>query len=269
MRWILSFMAITFVCLLPAAGVSQVVDGRKIARAELLTDAADFTKPFVVAIRILIEPGWYTYWKNPGDSGLPIEADWILPKGWSVDEVRHPVPQKLVHDNIVSYTYENEAVLLVTINPGRPSRQPLKAKLDWLVCKESCVRGNATVSLDLARLTERQRNAAHEVIEKYRQRLPRERKEAAIQFERATAEMEWAGLQVRIPFKSNLEFSDFYPSSMTGFLIDLSSIRIENGALVFRGTHEGTGTGEIYLSGLFIGSDGNGYESSVPVQFRE
>ncbi len=250
---------------------AQMVKGRQIVRAELMTDASDFSKPFTVAIHFVIEPDWYTYWRNPGDSGLPIEVEWVLPGGWSADEIKFPVPEKFTHDNLITYGYKKEVVLFATINPAGSARQPLKAKLNWLVCKESCVRGDAVVNLDLKNIDGEKRAEASGIMQQYRQRLPQPRASGSIVFEKASAEMAGVGLRIRIPFKaaSDLEFVDFYPESVKGILMDFSSIRLEGEQLVFKGTPEGTGTGDIYLRGLFISADGKGYESSVPIKFSD
>ena len=44
-------------------------------------------EPFWVAYRLQAESGWHTYWRNPGDSGLPSEITWQLPEGWQVSEL--------------------------------------------------------------------------------------------------------------------------------------------------------------------------------------
>lgn len=269
MKNLILLLSVTF-CLASNSD-AQVVKGRQIVKAELLTDAGDFTKPFTVAVRLVIEPDWYTYWKNPGDSGLPIDVEWVLPAGWSADEIRFPVPEKFTHDILITYGYKKEVVLFATINPTGSSRQPLKANLDWLVCKESCVKGNAVVSLDLRNITATKRAEVRKIVREYRQRLPQERTKDSIVFGKASAEMAGVGLRIQIPFKlaSNLEFVDFYPESVKGILMDFSSIRLEGASLVFKGTPEGTGTGDIYLRGLFIAADGKGYESSVPIRFND
>ena len=40
-------------------------------------------------------PGWHTYWKFPGDAGIPTELKWKLPPGWKVGEIQWPIPLKL------------------------------------------------------------------------------------------------------------------------------------------------------------------------------
>ena len=248
---------------------SQTVKGIQIVKAELLSDATDFSKPFTVGIKFEIQPDRYLYWKNPGDSGLPIEVEWLLPKGWTADETRHPVPQKMAYENTVSYGYKKEVVLLTTITPTGSSRGPMKAKLDWLVCEKSCVRGKAEVSLDIRTRSGNQLADAKRILDRWKGLLPFARSENPVTFQKAVASMQGAGLAVEIPFQPKLgvQIVDFFPVSIKGFLIDYRTVGVKNNRIVFSGADEGTGTGEIFLSGLLIGADGKGYECSVPVKF--
>lgn len=248
---------------------SQTVKGVQIVKAELISDAVDFSKPFTVGIKFEIQPDWYLYWKNPGDSGLPIEVEWVLPAGWTADELRHPIPQKMAYENVVSYGYKKEVVLLTTITPNGLTRGTMKAKLDWLVCEKSCVRGKAEVKLDIGKQSEDRRADAKKVLDKWKEHLPLARSENPVTFQRAVASMQGVGLNIEIPFetKQGVEIVDFFPSSIKGFLIDYRTVGVKNNRIVFSGTDEGTGTGEIFLSGVLIGSDGKGYECSVPVKF--
>ena len=52
-----------------------------------------------VAIRQVIAPGWHTYWRNPGDSGLATSITWLLPKGVTAGTPLWPAPRAL-HDRL-------------------------------------------------------------------------------------------------------------------------------------------------------------------------
>lgn len=107
--------------------------------------------PFTVALRLQMEPHWHTYWVNPGDSGLPTTMNWKLPSGFKAGPIQWPFPQRIVTPPLVSYAYEDEVWLLTTITP--PATLPagknieLKAHVEWLICKESCVPAEADLSL--------------------------------------------------------------------------------------------------------------------------
>src|SRR3954454_15323756 len=48
-----------------------------------------------VALRLAIEPGWHTYWRNPGESGLPTTLEWRLPPGYAAGSIAWPAPRAL------------------------------------------------------------------------------------------------------------------------------------------------------------------------------
>jgi thiol:disulfide interchange protein len=106
-----------------------------------------------VDLRLEMKPGWHTYWRNPGDAGLPTTIDWSLPPGFSAGEIRWPVPQHFVRGNAGSYGYTGALDLLVPItapkSPGASRQATLTAKASWLVCEEICIPGRAKLSLSL------------------------------------------------------------------------------------------------------------------------
>ena len=67
-------------------------------RAELLAHAPQGVapgQPLWLGLSITHQPEWHTYWKNPGDSGLPTELAWTLPAGLSAGEIAWPLPKKI------------------------------------------------------------------------------------------------------------------------------------------------------------------------------
>ena len=160
--------------------------------AELVTDriSAEPGKPFVVGLKLRMEMGWHTYWKNPGDSGLPTRIQWVLPPGWKAGEIHWPFPQPLPVGPLMNYGYEDEVVLLTELTPpadAKPGDVPVKAKAEWLVCKDICVpeKGeiDATIPVKTGEAPLQPRWQAH--IERARNMLPVEpagwKYEAALQ----------------------------------------------------------------------------------------
>ncbi len=112
--------------------------------AELVADKASAQpgKPILVGLKLRMEPHWHTYWKNPGDSGLPTKIDWVLPAGWKAGEIQWPYPHPLPVGPLLNYGYEDEVVLLVELTPSADApagRANVKAKSKWLVCKDICI----------------------------------------------------------------------------------------------------------------------------------
>ncbi len=68
-----------------------------------------------VDLHLEIDPGWHTYWRNPGDSGLPTEIAWELPAGFSAGDIEWPAPERFVLGTIGNYGYKGSTDLLVPI----------------------------------------------------------------------------------------------------------------------------------------------------------
>jgi len=110
-------------------------------------------EPMTVALRLSMEKGWHTYWQNPGDSGLPTTLAWNLPAGIEAGPIQWPAPHALPAGPLVNYGYDGEVLLLVDVKPQRTlpvgDVQVLKARADWLVCKELCIPEGADLTLTL------------------------------------------------------------------------------------------------------------------------
>ncbi|MFA7441323.1 MAG: protein-disulfide reductase DsbD domain-containing protein [Sphingomonadaceae bacterium] len=124
-------------------------------RVELVSDTAAPApgQKFTLGIIMTPQPGWHTYWENPGDSGMPTRARWTLPAGVEAGPLIYPTPDTFVVAGIMNHVYKGEATLLVDVQmPAYQSGSlPLALKLDWLVCDDQlCVPESATLDLTLA-----------------------------------------------------------------------------------------------------------------------
>ena len=104
-----------------------------------------------VALRLTPETGWHTYWRNPGDSGLPTTLSWTLPEGWKAGEIAWPYPSRHRLGELVNYGYGAQTLHLVPLevpaNAG--GEQTVRALAKWLVCSDICIPGQAELSLSL------------------------------------------------------------------------------------------------------------------------
>ena len=123
--------------------------------AELVSERTAFVpgQATTVALRLKMADGWHTYWQNPGDSGLPTTLAWTLPAGVTAGPIQWPAPHALPAGPLVNYGYEGEVLLLsdVTVPADAPVGQPvmLKAKAEWLVCRETCIPEEAALDLEV------------------------------------------------------------------------------------------------------------------------
>lgn len=111
-------------------------------------------QPLTVALRLVHDAHWHTYWLNPG-TGLATSLKWNLPAGWTAGEIQWPAPLALKDKagNTIGNGYEGELFLPITLTPPAnvtaASSVELKASADWLMCAEICVPGSADVALTL------------------------------------------------------------------------------------------------------------------------
>ncbi len=151
-------------------------------QATLLADAPQGVVPgqtIWLGLQLQHQAHWHTYWRNPGDSGLPTELKWTLPTGMVAGDIIWPVPKKIPIGNMANFGYE-DAVLLVTpikvsANFKAPSSSdsiPIQLHANWLVCKQECIpqEGDFQITLPLKGATV----PAHPAFEKALQLQPQE-----------------------------------------------------------------------------------------------
>jgi thiol:disulfide interchange protein DsbD len=163
----------------PAFG--QTVVQAENVRAELLADVAAVKpgEPFWVGLRQTIRPKWHTYWKNPGESGLPTEIKWTLPAGVTGDPIVWPTPNLFNIGGVINYGYQDETVLLVRITPPADlsgSSLKLAAEANWLVCEDVCIPedGKFELSLPIAVAATPASAGTRAIFDKARRNVPME-----------------------------------------------------------------------------------------------
>ncbi|HVQ29537.1 MAG TPA: protein-disulfide reductase DsbD domain-containing protein, partial [Vicinamibacteria bacterium] len=133
-------------------------------------------QPFRVGLQMKLDSGWHTYWKNPGDAGLPVRLQWTLPDGFSAGPIQWPAPERIPAPPLMSYGYGDEVLLPVEITPPvdlNLKQLTLTVKADWLECRESCLPAKATLDLVLPiRPDEPKPGAAAPLFAEARRRLP-------------------------------------------------------------------------------------------------
>jgi len=183
------------------------------AEAELVaaTDAIVPGRPLDVGLVIRHDPHWHTYWRVPGDSGLPTTIDWKLPAGFAAGPIEWPVPKRLPIGPLMNFGYEGELLLPVRLTvpadvaPGQTVQ--LKARADWLICKEVCIPGGADLQLTLPVRAEAAPSAIAPLFASTRAQVPQ-----PTTLDAASATID--GARVRLAFKpaAPLRQLEFFPT---------------------------------------------------------
>lgn len=117
-------------------------------------ESAQPGQPFWLAIQINMDKEWHAYWKNPGDSGMPMDIEWELPPGFEVKNVEWPFPQRFNLGAMVGFGYLDTVWLLAEISPPASaalnSEVEIGANVNWLVCSdETCLPGSSSLKTKL------------------------------------------------------------------------------------------------------------------------
>jgi thiol:disulfide interchange protein DsbD len=140
--------------------------------------SADIAKPgdtVLAGVDLKMEPGWHTYWKNPGEAGIATKIEWQFPPGITAGEIQWPLPVQIPPAEVTTYGYSGEVVLLVPLKLAadlKPGPLDLKAKVSWLECKEACVPGSGDVEATLNIGTETKPSADATTIESWQNKVP-------------------------------------------------------------------------------------------------
>ncbi len=214
------------VCLM--AGVAAGQEAQP-ARAELLANvqAIQPGKPFLLGVRIHMEPGWHVYWKHAGQAGIPTEITFELPEGFEVGEVQYPVPIKFVQPgDIIGYGYEGEVLFLTPVTPPaelEKEQVSIKASAEWLVCADICLPGNAELAITLP-VSEEASPANTELFETWAERIPVSMNEEGSLITHVTTHSTQEGRNATnttvFEMVSPLTEIDFYPAGDPGLRIE-------------------------------------------------
>jgi len=112
------------------------------ARARLIA------KDQAAALELDLPEGWHTYWRVPGDAGLPPRFDWSASENVKNVDIQYPYPSRMDEQGIVTFGYEGSTVFPLKITPidaAKPVK--LDLKLDVMVCKDICIPQSLKLSL--------------------------------------------------------------------------------------------------------------------------
>ena len=123
------------------------------SRIEVLTESTSITPgdELLIGFKFTLNPGWHTYWENPGDAGEGASIKWNLPNDVSASEILWPGPQRIPVEPLMTFGYEDEVVLLTKIYTSEATIVPLNlnALVSWYTCKEICIPQEAEVSIPI------------------------------------------------------------------------------------------------------------------------
>jgi DsbC/DsbD-like thiol-disulfide interchange protein len=129
-------------------------DGDKRASMRLIAAAQQGEGQSTVhraGVEIKLAPGWKTYWRYPGDSGIPPRFDFSNSTNVKSVTVRYPAPHRFVDGGGTSIGYKQAVVFPVNVVPADPAKPVmLSLKLEYAVCENLCVPAEGSAQLDIS-----------------------------------------------------------------------------------------------------------------------
>ncbi|EDM26489.1 thiol:disulfide interchange protein [Lentisphaera araneosa HTCC2155] len=101
-----------------------------------------------IIIKTTVKKGWHIYWKNPGESGLAPSFTWHG-DNYDIKKIHWPTPKAYTNAGILNNIYDGEVLFIadLLVKPGtKDGKIDIKADIDFLVCKESCIMQSVKVS---------------------------------------------------------------------------------------------------------------------------
>ena len=116
--------------------------------------------------------GWKTYWRSPGDAGIPVSLDWAGSTNLAGADMAWPVPRRFTLFGLDTFGYEDEVVFPIAARPADPAKPlTLRLKVDYLVCEKICIPQGANLALDLPASAPAPSDFA-QLIDRYKSQVP-------------------------------------------------------------------------------------------------
>jgi len=128
---------------------SQWISG-DFSRVRLLMSPANEGASVDGGVEIQLEPGWHTYWRVPGDAGVPPQFDFSRSQNVAEVIVHYPVPERYNDGPSVSIIYKDRVVFPLTVRPADPDL-PVSLALDFFygACADVCIPVKAAAEASL------------------------------------------------------------------------------------------------------------------------
>lgn len=143
---------LTLAALMPVAVSTgaQAQNLDDVIRAELRPGWRLADGSHMAALQLSLAPGWKTYWRAPGDAGIPPQFTWQAQRGTRAIDIHWPTPEVFHQSGMRSVGYEGEVVLPLRVDLGTNRGDvTLRGTIDLGICKDICLPHEVKVSITL------------------------------------------------------------------------------------------------------------------------
>ena len=159
-----------------------------------------------LGIEVRLEDGWKTYWRSPGDAGIPPQVEWNGSSNLEAAAFQWPAPVRFNYYDLETFGYQKKVVFPVNAkikNTGEGVN--LRARVDLLICDDVCIPHTFNASLDLpagpATLSEHAN-----LIDRYQNQVPGDGTRTGLTFAGADVAGSAATPLIRAAFRADAPF---------------------------------------------------------------
>jgi DsbC/DsbD-like thiol-disulfide interchange protein len=125
-------------------------DGDARSAIRLVAGSSASRAPMRAGIELRLGAGWKTYWRYPGDSGVPPRFDFSKSTNVKSVTVRWPAPHRFTDESGASIGYKGGVLLPLEIVPAKPAQSvTLRVAVDYAICEKICIPAAGSAALGL------------------------------------------------------------------------------------------------------------------------
>lgn len=137
-----TLLALCALLALPPASMAIAGPIDDLVQIEVLDGGMTKRGTYQAALRLTLADGWKTYWRAPGDTGIPPQFNWRGSRNLGDVSITWPTPHVFNQDGQRSIGYKNQLVLPIEITPAKPGRPVrLSGEMEFGLCKDVCIPG--------------------------------------------------------------------------------------------------------------------------------
>lgn len=148
------------------AGPARAGPADDVVQIEVLPGWQTATGTQMAALRLTLAPGWKTYWRAPGDGGIPPAFSWAGSQNVETTIFHWPTPEVIDQNGLRSFGYHGQVVIPVEITPSVPGTVTrLQGEVEIGVCLDICVPVRLRFAADLPPTDQRDVSIATALID--------------------------------------------------------------------------------------------------------
>lgn len=194
------------------------------------------TGGLTLGLEVELAPTWHTYWRSPGEAGLPASIDWTGSSNLKEAGILWPAPKRLASQGMQSFGYEGRVVLPVRVQlEDAAAPVQLRGKVDLLACADLCIPFTFDLSLDLP-AGEHVDSQFMPLLKDWAARVPVTPPAAGDEFRLGPISFNGQQLEVRVMAKPPLTAPELIVESPSGYQFAAPSFKQEDATSIITAT---------------------------------